>query len=211
MLSDASTVPPRPATDSLHRTILMVDIEGYSRPARTNPIRGRLRDALYLLLDQAIGSTGIAADLHEPPQDQGDGALLLFLPQVPKNRLLHPLVTNLAEALVGYNAAVGEQERMRLRVVVHAGELLNDRHGYFGEHLDEAFGLVNSDMLRAHLALTTSLLVLLVSDQIYEGIVKHGLSGIDPATYRRVDVGVKGRQLRSWLHIPDAAPTAAVA
>lgn len=70
-----SSSSPRLPSDPLHRSILAVDIEGYSRPERTNPIRARLRDSLYLLLDQAIGSLGIAPDQYEPPTDQGDGAL----------------------------------------------------------------------------------------------------------------------------------------
>jgi hypothetical protein len=198
-------------SDSLHRSILVVDIEGYSGPARTNPIRGRLRDALYLLLGEAISSVGIDAGQYDPPRDQGDGALLLFHPQVPKNRLLHPLIGNLAQGLASYNLGAPARERMRLRVVVHAGELLSDRHGYFGEDLDAAFGLLNSDTLRALLRGTASPLVLLVTDQIHQGIVKHGLSGIDPATYDQVDLTVKGRRLRTWLHIPAVTPVAAVA
>jgi hypothetical protein len=198
-------------SDCLHRSILVVDIEGYSRPARTNLIRARLRDALYLLLDQAIGTLGAGADLYEPPKDEGDGALVLFHPQVPKNRLLHPLVPSLVEGLASYNAGVPERERMRLRVVVHAGELLSDPHGYFGEDLDLAFGLLNSETLRATLASTPGPLVLLVTDRIHQGVVKHGLSGIDPATYRPVDLTVKGTWVRAWLHIPATAPAEAVA
>jgi hypothetical protein len=155
----------RLVSDSLHRSILLVDIEGYSQPRRTNLVRARLRDTLYLLLDEAIGHLDMAAGQYET-KDQGDGVLLLFHPDVPKNRLLHPLISELVRGLVTYNATAPQREQMRLRVVLHAGELLSDQHGYFGEDLDEAFALVNSQSLRAYLAQTTRPLLLLVSDQI---------------------------------------------
>jgi len=141
--------PRRPAWDSLHRSILVVDIEGYSRPRRTNLIRGRLRDTLYLLLTNAMGSLGIAGQ-YEPPKDEGDGALVLFHPEVPKNRLLFPLIAELAEGLASYNAAVTSREQLR------------------------------------------------------QGIVKHELAGIDPSTYNPIDVRVKSKLVKAWLHVPDA-------
>ena len=191
----------RLALDSLHRGILLIDIEGYSRPPRTNLVRGRLRKSLYLLLDEALQSVGIAAGQYEP-KDEGDGVLLLFGPNIPKNRLLHPLIAELVHGLVSHNGSALERERMRLRIVVHAGELVSDEHGYFGEDLDEAFGLVNSDFLRNCLAETASPLVLLVTNQIYQGIVKQETVGIDPAIYKRVKVSVKGKRLYAWLQVP---------
>src|SRR6266542_245276 len=187
-------VTPWLASDSLHRSILLIDIEGYSRPPRTNLIRGRLRESLYLLLDNAIGRLELAASQYEV-KDEGDGVLVLFRPDVPKNRLLHPLITDLVQGLVSHNLTAPEREQMRLRVVVHAGELLSDEHGYFGEDLDEAFGLVNSDSLRACLAATTKPLVLLVTERIYQGIVKHEPVGIDPAIYQQVGVSVKEKKI----------------
>jgi hypothetical protein len=185
--------------DLHHRSILVVDIEGYSLPARTNSIRGRLRGTLYLLLEQATSALGVAAAQHDPPSDQGDGALVLFHPQVPKNRLLHPLISDLAEGLGRYNLDAPEAEQLRLRVVVHAGELLSDDHGYFGEDLDEAFALLNSDTLRTCLSQTAGPLVLLVTERIYHGIVRHGLVGIDRASYRPVDVPMKRSATRAWV------------
>lgn len=186
------------ASDSLHHGILIVDIEGYSLPPRTNLVRGRLREALYRLLDGAIGCSGIVAQQYDQ-SDQGDGVLVLFRADVPKNRLLHPLITELIRRLARYNATAPDREQIRLRVVVHAGELLSDRHGYYGEDLDEAFGLVNSDSLRACLAASTGPMVLLVTDPIYQGIVKHEPAGVDSASYRQVTMFVKRRKIRAWL------------
>lgn len=188
-------------SDSLHRSILLVDIEGYSHPGRTNLVRARLRDTLYLLLEKAIGHLDITAG-HYETKDQGDGVLVLFHPDVPKNRLLHPLITELAQGLVTYNAAAPQREQLRLRVVVHAGELLSDEHGYFGEDLDEAFALVNSQSLRTCMTQTTHPLLRLVTDRIYRGIVRHEPAGIDPASYRPIRIRTKGKKVYAWLQVP---------
>jgi hypothetical protein len=87
-------------------------------------------------------------------------------------------------------------------VVVHAGELLSDEHGYFGEDLDDAFGLLNSNTLRACLTETGSPLALLVTHQIYEGIVKHELAGVDPVMYQRTRVRLKRKSIPAWLYTP---------
>jgi hypothetical protein len=43
---------------------------------------------------------------------------------------------------------------------------------------------------------------LLVTNQIYQGIVKQETVGIDPAIYKRVKVSVKGKRLYAWLQVP---------
>jgi len=203
--------PPRPhvsfplttqwATDTLHRSIVLADIEGYSQAHRTDFIRGILRKTLYQLLDEAIRGLGIPGNQHESV-DQGDGVLVFFHPNVPKSRLLSLLIPGLTKGLMNYNATATMQEQVRLRVVVHAGELLGDEHGYYGEVLNEAFALMDSGFLRSCLAETTNPLVLLVTDPIYQGIVRHGLDGITPTSYQHVRVSVKGRtKMRAWLQI----------
>ena len=91
---------------------------------------------------------------------------------------------------------------MRLRVVVDAGELRRDRGGYYGTPLDEAYGLVNSDELRECLRRTRAPLVLVVTQELYEGVVRHGYGGIDPATYKRHTIRLKQRDLDVWIHRP---------
>src|SRR5690606_32672364 len=164
-----------------YRAILAVDIEGST--ARTDPVKAELRLVLYRLLEEAFARTGIAERHRDPYVDRGDGVLVLIRPldEVPKTLLLHPLVPILSSLLSEYNAgrllSQGCDRRIRIRVVVHAGEVHNDGHGNFGEALDVAFRLLDSPEAKGALRRTAAPLVLVVSDDIYHSIVRHGYAG----------------------------------
>lgn len=187
--------------EPVHRGILAADIEGFSRPERSNPLRVRMRDALYRLIGQSLTRAGIES-WHGEETDHGDCVLILFDANIPKTRLLDPFVPRLATALSRHNRSVATAERLRLRVVIHAGELLRDTHGHTGEDLNAAFRLLDSDALHRCLAEAPGDLAVIVSDAIYQAIVKHGYRGIDPAGYRQVTVIAKETNTTAWVHRP---------
>lgn len=187
-----------------YRAILAVDIEGST--ARTDPVKAELRLVLYRLLEEAFARTGIAERHRDPYVDRGDGVLVLIRPldEVPKTLLLHPLVPILSSLLSEYNAgrllSQGCDRRIRIRVVVHAGEVHNDGHGNFGEALDVAFRLLDSPEAKGALRRTAAPLVLVVSDDIYHSIVRHGYAGIRAESYAPlVRLRVTGRTHRGWI------------
>ena len=184
-----------------HRGILALDIQGFGRLERTNPTRARMRTGLHRILGNAMTSAGIEPE-HVEQSEYGDGVLVLLRPQVSKARLLHPLLPRLLSGLARYNRTAPAAARLRLRVAVHAGELLRDAHGITGEDLILAFRLLDADVVRARLIQDMSDLVLIVSNVIYQGIVKHGYSRIDPAVFEPVWVTAKETNTRAWLHIP---------
>jgi hypothetical protein len=163
-----------------HRAILALDIEGFGRLERTNLDRARMRTGLHRIIGNALSAAGIDPD-HIEQTEHGDGVLVLLGPQVSKARLLHPLLPRLVSGLAQYNRTAADGARLRVRAVVHAGELLRDAHGITGEDLVLAFRLLDADVVRAHLTQTVADLVLIVSDAMYQGIVKHGYGRIAPA------------------------------
>src|SRR6266536_2808705 len=187
--------------EPMHRAILAADIEGFGRLERSNPVRARLRAALHHLLDHSLTHASIDPWRREHT-DHGDCVLVLLDPHTPKNRLLHPLVPNLAAALARHNRGAAAAERLRLRVVIAAGEILRDAHGHSGEDLTTAFRLLDSQPLHACLADAAGDLAVIVSDAIYQAIVKHGYRGIDPADYRPVTVAAKETNTTAWVHVP---------
>lgn len=192
----------RPA-GPLYRSIVAVDVEGST--TRTNPVKGELRSAMYDLLDRALEAVPITADHLEPVSDRGDGALVLIRPHddVPKTVLLGRLIPMLTALLAEHNGAVMDPaSRMRLRAVVHAGEVHGDSRGFYGEAIDIAIRLLDSAALKGELRRVTSPLVLVVSDEIHSGIVAHGY--VNSGTYRPlVRIRVASKQHRGWVHIPD--------
>jgi len=195
----------------VHRSILAVDIEKSTSALRTNPIKEELRQEVYSMLEASMGVAGIHAAHCDPFTDRGDGVLALVHPvdDVPKTLLLNPLVPVLWRLLADHNQGLPERERgrrqLRLRVVVHAGEVHYDGKGYFGEALDVAFRLLDAPRLKDSLRRGPGPLVVAVSDIIYWSIVSQDYEGIPRESYQPVlRVTVAGRRRTGWVHLPAA-------
>ena len=127
---------------------------------------------------------------------------MLFEPTVSAATVLHPLLSDLAARLAGDNERM-TGPRLRLRVVVHEGQVLADEHGYVGEDLNHAFRLLDAPATRAALANSPSAhAVLVVSDTIFQGIVRHRYQGLDPSEWQPVRVHAKETRTRAWVHLP---------
>ena len=110
---------------------MVVDVEGFGDPARTNLDQLAVREALYEALARAFAESGIGWGSCVS-EDRGDGALILIPPEVPKSRLVTGLPGMLAAAVTRHNTGSSAPERMRLRVALHAGEVYHDAHGVAG-------------------------------------------------------------------------------
>jgi len=190
-----------PRFEPVYRTILAFDIEGFGGPQRSNPIRSMMRMALYALIRESLaGAIGSLSQCSL--SDLGDGALVLITAEVPKNRVVEPLMADMAAGLKRYNDQAGPSAEIRLRAVLHAGDIVEDPQGYSGEDLNLAFRLLDCAELRAALSRSRADLGLVVSDAFYNAIVKQGFEGIDPAQYTEVDVKVKETHAKAWIHLP---------
>jgi hypothetical protein len=197
----------RTMTWPVHRTIVALDMERSTQ--RTNPVKEEFRRKVYCILDRALYSVGIRGQHLDRLTDRGDGVLALVRPadDVPKTLLLDPLIPILSGLLRDYNARISAMRRadwrLRLRAVVHAGEVHDDGMGFFGEALDVAFRLLDAPAVKKALRLTDAPLVLVVSEEIFWPIVSQGYLGIDQNAYQPlVRVRVGGRQRRGWIHVP---------
>jgi class 3 adenylate cyclase len=113
---------------AVHRTIVVVDVEGFGDLLRTNAHQVTVRDGLYRVMREAFGQAGISWDDcgHE---DRGDGVFVLVPAEVPKGLLVESLPPALAAGLRAHNEAHPGPERIRLRMALHAGEVRYDDHG----------------------------------------------------------------------------------
>jgi hypothetical protein len=186
----------------LYRSIVAIDIEGST--GRTNLAKGELRRTMYDLLGRSMDALAISSNHREPLADRGDGVLLLIRPHddMPKTVLLGQLIPLLTALLGEHNRVAADPSlRIRLRVVVHAGEVHSDARGFYGEAIDIAIRLLDSVAVKTALRHASSPLVLVVSEEIYFGIVAHGY--VDGAGYRPlVRVRVANKQRRGWVCIP---------
>jgi hypothetical protein len=147
---------------AVHRAIVCVDVEAFGDRRRTNPDQVAVRDGLYRALSQAFDRSGICWEdcYHE---DRGDGALILIPSEVPKSLLVTDLLRELAAALSEHNQAHEQQERIRLRLAVHAGEIQHDAHGVAGTAINVTFRLLEAAPLKRALAESPGVLAVVAS------------------------------------------------
>jgi hypothetical protein len=191
-----------------HRAIVAVDIERST--SRPDPVKAELRSLIYEMFDEALRSAGIHQRYRDRFIDRGDGILALIRPvdQVPKALLLNRAIPAFSRLLTDHNASLPRssrtQRQLRVRVVVHAGEVHYDANGCFGEALDVAFRLLDAARVKNMLRDAAGSLILVVSGNIYSSVVRHGYDGIDQRAFHPlVRVIIAGNRHSGWIHLPE--------
>jgi hypothetical protein len=105
---------------AVHRTIVVVDVEGFGDLHRTNAHQVTVRDGLYGVMREAFGRAGISWDDCDR-EDRGDGVFVLVPAEVPKGLLVEALPSALVAALRVHNETHLGLEQIRLRMALHAG------------------------------------------------------------------------------------------
>ena len=183
------------------RTILALDIEGFGRQARTNLTRLRLRRQLARWCE-ALLRQARASPSQWCVQDTGDGFIFSVDPHIPRDVLLGRFVIGLALRLGRYNRDRPEAERIRLRLAMHAGDVLRDPEPIHGEATVLACRLLDAGAVRACLEATEQPLAAIVSQVIYDNIVKQAYWRIDPATWHPTVASTKEGPRPAWVHVP---------
>jgi hypothetical protein len=186
---------------AVHRTILIVDVEGFGDQRKLGPHQVAIRSGLYEALQRAFREAGIPwAGCHR--EDRGDGCLILVPPDVPKVLFTDTLPAELAIALQEHNAGHPTEQQIRLRMAVHAGEVRYDDYGVTSTSINLAFRLLDAHQLKAALATSPGVLALIASSWFFDEVIQHG-TVVDPATYRRILVTVKETTTVAWISTPD--------
>ncbi|HEX2417573.1 MAG TPA: hypothetical protein VHJ83_05525, partial [Micromonosporaceae bacterium] len=95
--------------DSLHHSILVLDIERFGR--RSDVDQQWLRAQLHELLTRVLAESNVSRqDLRW--QDRGDGGFFLISARVPKRLLIEPMVSRLHAALREHNTRASDVGRM---------------------------------------------------------------------------------------------------
>ena len=190
-----------------YRAIVALDIE--CSTSRPNPIKGELRNKTYELFEAALRKAGIDSCHHDRLIDRGDGLLALIHPvdQAPKALLLNRAIPMLSRLLTDYNDSLPrhsqQQRQLRMRVVMHAGEIHYDANGCFGQTLDVAFRLLDAPGVKMALRTAQGPLLLVVSGDVYRSVVRHGYDGTSQRDFHcLVSADVAGKPHPGWIQIP---------
>jgi class 3 adenylate cyclase len=186
--------------------ILIVDIENFSR--RSYPVQGALRVGMYEVVKGAIADAGLdVKDFNF--QDRGDGILMLVSPTVPPATLVGEMIVALDARLAEKANLFNDAHGLRLRVALHLGLANPDQWGWVGEAVNTAFRLVDAEPLREVLRRATDAnMALIVSDETYHAVIKHGFRSIDAGAFGRLSLNAKNLTgLTAWIQVPGhAAP-----
>jgi tetratricopeptide (TPR) repeat protein len=187
---------------ALHKAILGVDIEGFADRRRTNPDQIAAREGLYRCLHTAFAMSGITWKACYC-EDRGDGALILVPPDVPKSLLVSLFPQELSFALRAHNQAHPAESRIRVRLVVHGGEIHRDRHGVVGTAVNVAFRLLEAPELKHALRRSPGQMALIASDWFYQEVIRHTPAS-GAGRYQQVRVLVKETDELAWISLPDS-------
>jgi hypothetical protein len=150
---------------------------------------------------EAFGHAGIPWDGcgHE---DRGDGVLVLVPAELPKGLLAESVPSALVTALRAHKSTHSGQERIRLRMALHAGEVNYDEHGVTAASVNLAFRLLDCSPLKEALARSSGVLAVIASSWFFEEVVRHSAVAAE-AVYRPVPVAVKETTTIGWICLPD--------
>jgi hypothetical protein len=182
--------------------ILIVDIEDYSASYRDDTIRVRLHADLLEFLTAALSDTGIDKDRYTV-HSTGDGWLVTIDPVVGKPRIVGTVVNQFAADLRHHNGRTDLAGRLRVRSVLHAGDLLVEADGHLtGDQLNFAFRLLNAEQLRVLLRQASGPLLVCVSNAVYKQVIAQRHEGLDPAAYEAVRLKCRNVRGLGWVRAP---------
>jgi tetratricopeptide (TPR) repeat protein len=183
----------------MHQTIIAVDVEGFG--ARSPWHQRRVRQGLISSVRDAFGRCGLRwEDSHV--EDRGDGLLIYLPPDTQNRQLVESLPNELTGRLREHNAGAALEARIRLRMVLHAGEVVRDEQGVSSSAVVLASRLLNAAALKEALAESRGVLALITSTVFFHDVVAT-YPAANPDIYWQVRVAEKETDTTAWICLPD--------
>jgi class 3 adenylate cyclase len=180
-----------------HHVFAFIDIEGSSR--LSTPEKEQVQNDLAAMLEAASGRAGIESLAWE---DRGDGYLVVSLTDVPVRTVIESFAMSLDQALAARTIGA---TRLRVRTIVHQGDILSGERGWRGAELDRAARLVDAVEIKAALRATADgRMAFVVAPELYNSVIR-GYTAPDPSAFRMRRLNTKEGPLDSWVTITGAA------
>ncbi|WP_410603571.1 hypothetical protein [Amycolatopsis sp. lyj-90] len=176
-------------TQALDRTIVVVDVEGFTSPERNPLDRLAVRRGMYEVLRIAFAESDVDFDSCVS-EDRGDGALILLPPGTTKSLVADRLPDRIAVALRRHNHTRTPQAQIRLRVSLNSGEVLNDGNGWVGDAVDTAFRILDAQPAKEAFAESDRMIAFISSQRFFVDVIAQD-PGLLPELYSPIPVSVK--------------------
>lgn len=187
------------SSEAFHRTIVAVDVAGFTDRRRSADDQLVVQRSLHALLERAFDEASIDWASCEV-EDRGDGKLILVPPDAPRVRLADQLWNRLHYGLRRHNAVHSDAASIQLRVALHAGDVWQSSYGKVGPALNFTFRILDSPQAKEASAESGETLVLIVSDTFYRDVIEPDPAA-EPDAFRRISVEVKGATGVAWLRV----------
>ena len=139
-------------------------------------------------------------------EDRGDGLLIAVPPHIPTIKVLECLLTTLPIALKRHNSIYGPGAQIQLRVALDVGPLRSVSSGVSGRVVIDAARLLDAPVFKDAIRESHANLGIIVSDFVYQRIIKNADYLTDPASYSPVQDNVKEFSLQAWMKLIDPSP-----
>jgi class 3 adenylate cyclase len=168
-------------------TVIVTDVIGFGAHNRTDLDRQIIRRKSLEMMQESFGSLwGLCIF-----EDRGDGLLVIVPPQVPTARIIEIIHRRLPAKLRLHNRTYAETAQIRLRAAVNVGPVVSDMLGLSGEAIIRTARLVEAPILKKSMAATDAELGVMVSDFVYDTVVRHIAEFVQAERYQEVEVKVK--------------------
>jgi CRP-like cAMP-binding protein/tetratricopeptide (TPR) repeat protein len=186
--------------EPLNCSIVFTDVAGFSDPVRNDGDRDVVRAAMYEILRSCFDAAGVPwAGCYR--EDRGDGAVIVVPPTISTQRLVDPLLAELAGRLRQYNRRASEVVRIQLRVALHVGPVGRDSEGLTGQAVIAAARIVDAPVIKARLAAEQADLIFAASDYVYDHVVRNCGGQVDPVTFEHMECQVKETHVSAWAYL----------
>ncbi|MFF2787489.1 hypothetical protein ACFVT6_12080 [Streptomyces sp. NPDC058049] len=183
---------------------MAADIEQYSR--FDTPDQRTAQTQLARVLRAGAERSGLDHGKWST-QPQGDMEFAVLPPGTSEQLVLGEYVTHLTAELGGYNATRRPAERMRLRLAIDTGVAATAALGFSGPAPIAVARYLNApEVKRALAAAASASLAVVISDRLYQDVVRSRFHGHDPEQYRRIHVQQKGFAGYGWVRLPGVDP-----
>ncbi|WP_228122362.1 nucleotidyl cyclase domain-containing protein [Saccharothrix syringae] len=185
------TMPP---LDGLvYRLVVAVDVEGYSKLDALD--QSLVQSRLGEVLDLAAHDAGLDRS-HWYRQVRGDGELAVLPADADTAWVVAHLTERLAANLADLRRA---GTPLRMRVAMHCGTLTAGRFGLVGDAPIVTCRLLDAGAARRELAAASTDLVLVISERLFDDVVRTRFHDLDPTRFRATRFRAKGTWYSGYL------------
>jgi hypothetical protein len=179
---------------------MAVDVSGFGDPRRTCSDQEHLSDSMHAMLDEALTAAGLPAELLHIER-RGEGALVVASAAVPAGLFVDDVAGKLGIALREHNRRHSEMHKIRLRMAVHAGHVAFGRYAVVGPARIHLYRLLDAPDVRNAFDRSAGDLGVVVSDYVYEEVVRDGRGRIDPDDFTLMAAEHKETKATCWVNL----------